>query len=109
MQVRKSGKNMLGLVEVLNINCNMQAIKMKLFGIRSHTYGPFKTVLLVWQLPCSLNDARPTLLRSCKMLLQSWHFSKNLWRRNLMKEHRSDLRETLEAYFICMIPFANPS
>lgn len=72
---------LLGLVEVLNINCNMQAIKMKIFGIRSHTYGPFKTILLVWQLLCSLNDAQPTFICACKMLWQSWHFLKNLWKR----------------------------
>lgn len=62
------------LVEVLNINCNTQAIKIKTFGIRSHTHGPFKTILLVWQLLRSLNDAQPPFIRACKMLLQSWHF-----------------------------------
>lgn len=67
---------LLGLVEVLNINCNTQAIKMRIFGIQSHTYGPFKTILLVWQLLRSLNDAQPPFICSCKMLLQSWHFLK---------------------------------
>lgn len=48
-----------GLAEGLHTNCDVQAIRARIFGSRSHTYGPSETILLAWQLLHSLNDAQP--------------------------------------------------